>query len=71
MRISARSAASTELRIPVVRDRVACPRIGPGGLDRCRECAYLVSYEAAGSDGSGTASIVCSLGPDENPISTW
>ena len=69
MRISARSAASTELRIPVVRDRVACPRIGPVDLDRCRECAYLLRIEGADSDESGTASLVCSLGSVGDPKS--
>lgn len=62
MTFSAASAASTELRIPVVRDRVACPRIGPVDLDGCRECPYLLRLEGADSYGSGAASIVCSLG---------
>lgn len=38
---------SGERRIRVVDDRVACWRIGPVDLERCRECVYLQHLEFA------------------------
>ncbi|MEP6468779.1 MAG: hypothetical protein ABJC24_03315 [Chloroflexota bacterium] len=58
MTVSAAERSGTEeRRIRVVRDRVACWRIGSVGLDRCRECLYLVRLEAETPDTPGH--VVC------------
>jgi hypothetical protein len=41
----ATEAAASGERIPVVGDRVTCPRIGPVNVDRCPECIYLIRLE--------------------------
>lgn len=46
-------------RQAVVADRVGCWRVGPGPLDRCRECVYLLWLESAIGPGSA-AHVVCS-----------
>jgi hypothetical protein len=46
-------------RQPVSADRVTCSRLGPVGLDRCRECDYLLRLERAGASDSATAYVVC------------
>jgi hypothetical protein len=49
-----------EYRINVIRGQVACPRVGPVALDRCRECTYLVRLEDAAPDRAGGSYVVCS-----------
>ncbi|MEA2652677.1 MAG: hypothetical protein QOI85_2398 [Chloroflexota bacterium] len=46
-------------RQPVAADHVACWRAGPGPLDRCRECVYLLRLEPANEPASA-AHVVCS-----------
>jgi hypothetical protein len=46
-------------RLPVSVDRVACWRIGPVELDRCRECVYLMRLEGAHPGDPRAASVVC------------
>ena len=46
-------------RQAVVADRVGCWRVGPGALDRCRECVYLLRLEPPSQPGSA-AHVVCS-----------
>lgn len=46
-----------ERRIRVEGNRVACWRLGPVELDRCRECLYLLRLEIAGTPPSGH--VVC------------
>jgi hypothetical protein len=46
-------------RQAVVADRVGCWRVGPGSVDRCRECVYLLRLEPATGPGSATH-VVCS-----------
>ena len=46
-------------RLPVSVDLVACWRIGPVDVDRCRECVYLMGLEGAHAGEPGAASVVC------------
>ena len=46
-------------RQAVVGDRVGCWRVGPGSLERCRECVYLLRLEPAAGPGAA-AYVVCS-----------
>ncbi len=46
-------------RLPVSVDRVACWRIGPVELDRCRECVYLMRLDGAHAGDREAASVVC------------
>lgn len=52
-------------RQPVSAERVICWRLGPGVLDRCRECVYLLRLEDATAEDS-SAYVVC-LDPDAKP----
>ncbi len=51
-------------RLPVSVDgsvgRVACWRLGPVVLDRCRECVYLLRLEGTSARDSAAAYVVCS-----------
>ena len=40
-------------------DRVTCWRLGPGELERCRECVYLLRLEGATRPGSTVEHVVC------------
>lgn len=62
---------SSEIRIPVVLGRVACPRIGSVDLDRCRECPYLSCLEEMDAGARGPAFVVCSLTTVEQPDMVW
>lgn len=55
---TAGAAPPAERRIPLVGNRVACPRIGWVEIDRCRECVYLVRVEIEGRATPQT--VVCS-----------
>ena len=58
------SAASRERHIPLVGDRVACPRIGWADVERCRECPYLLRVGAfGGSSETELEFVVCSMAP--------
>ncbi len=46
-------------RHPVQLDCVDCWRLGPGELERCRECPYLLRLEGATADGSPVSHVVC------------
>ena len=46
-------------RHPVRLDRVECWRLGPGELERCRECVYLLRLERATAHGSAVSHVVC------------
>jgi hypothetical protein len=46
-------------RHPVWLDRVHCWRLGPGELERCRECVYLLRLEGATADGTAVSHVVC------------
>ena len=54
---AAEPTSSQARRARVIGDRVACWRIGPVDLDRCRECLYLLRLEVAGTPLSGN--VVC------------
>lgn len=55
-----------ERRTRVIGDRLACWRIGPVDLDRCRECLYLLRLEVAGTPPSGD--VVCADADPEAEI---
>jgi hypothetical protein len=48
-----------EHQIHVIGGQVACPRVGPVDLDRCRECMYLLRFGAKDPDRPGAAYVVC------------
>ena len=55
-------AANRERHIPLVGDRVACPRLGSVDLERCRECPYLVRVGTPGGSGEPDVGfVVCSV----------
>jgi len=40
-------------------NRVDCWRLGPGEVERCRECVYLLRLEGATVRGSTASHVVC------------
>lgn len=46
-------------RIRVEGNRVACWRLGPVELDRCRECLYLVTLDNAAAPDAPMGYVVC------------
>jgi hypothetical protein len=55
----ATEAAASGEQIPVVGNRLTCPRIGVVDLDRCRECTYLIRLE--GGAPATPRYVVCSV----------
>jgi len=49
-------SARLEVRIPAEDGRVACPRLGEVGLERCLECSWLLRFQAGEHD-----VVVCSV----------
>lgn len=56
---STRLLESGSRRHPVRFDRVDCWRLGPGELERCRECVYLLRLEGATARGPAVSHVVC------------
>ena len=59
MTVSTSIPESGSRRHPVRLDRVDCWRLGPGELERCRECVYLLGLEHATAHGSTASQVVC------------
>jgi hypothetical protein len=72
MTSSAHRSADGERRIRVIVDRVGCPRVGTVDLHQCRECAYLLRLEDAGTAETSAIHVVCSTtSPDLGQEFAW
>lgn len=57
-------SAQLEVRLPAKDGRVACPRLGEVGLERCLECPWLLRIQAGEHD-----VVVCSV--TDPPTDLW
>lgn len=56
-------AARLRVRLPAKDGRVACPRLGEVGIERCLECSWLLRFELRAQ-----AVVVCSSTDPEGDL---
>ena len=69
--MSSASVAAGTRRQSVSDDRVFCWRLGPGELERCRECVYLLRLEGATEGGSAATHVVCADDDRDGVFVAW